>query len=374
MIYEENKTKYILGAIIFFLVLIGGVVVFQQIMISNLKKSQIGEKAVASKSEVINSPFTVQAVQKNLADNIKEIQGVIVSKSDNLLTVEADVIDFSKLSKLTEDELHKSVASFPKTKKKYEVLISDKTQLAPLTLQELSSGKAIMVESNEPVYKSDRINASKITVIEQGDVPPVGTSLEDQIKQSKIVTGQIKEIGNKYLIVGANLIDLSKVKDSKEIETGTAPMIAKDYKVSFNDKTQFTDKRPNELRLGQLVRAFSSASVYSINEFAATKIEGPYDDPRHPSFSGQVISKENNVLTVKASDEYGGKTYTVEITDQTTIAKFDYTGVSPNDLPKKTEMNFSDIRDNDQVRIVSASDIQRGTEIEAFNVGIVIGL
>ena len=279
ILLEENRTKYILFAIIFFLVLIGAVVVFQQITINNLKKDLSGKNEAAlnsQKSTAINNPSTVQAVKKNLEDNIKEIKGVITSKNGNLLTIEAEVVDFSKLSGLTEDQLHQSADSFPKTRKNYEVSFSDKTQPPSLKPESLSVGTTIMIESDELIYKSNHINASKITVVaDQAEVPPLGTSLEDQVRQTKFIGGIIKEVGDKYFVVGTTQIDLSQTKDSKDIEAGTAPIVAKYYKVLFDDKTQFTDKGPNELKVEDFVRAFSSNSVYSVSEFTATKIMGP---------------------------------------------------------------------------------------------------
>ncbi len=285
--------------------------------------------------------------------------------------------------------MHQNAASLPKIKKKYEVLISDKTQLASLRPEVLLAGATVIVDSDEPVYKSDRINASKITVVAQGeDVPPPGTSLEDQIKQAKFIGGIIKEVGDKYLTVGITQIDLSKVKDPQEIVSGKAPMAAKYYKVFFDDKTQFMDKKPNELKVGQFVRASSATPIYSLSEFTATKIQTTcsssnyssfpgytdpnysYTDSNYSSFSGQLSSKGDNVLTVKASDEYGGRTYTVKISAQTKVVKVDFNNVSSDGKPTVTDASFSDIQNNDQVRILSTSDIERQTEIEALEVGI----
>lgn len=276
---EENRTKYILGVVILFLILVIIVVAFQQKTMMNLKK-EISEKNTASlnsgKSTAINSPSTVQAVQESVKGSMKEIKGVIKSRTGDELSVEAEIVDFSKLSGLTEDELSQNAASFPKTKKNYTVTLDDKTQFGSLKPEALTAGKTVMVESNDPIYTSNRINASKISIVaDPNEAPPPGTSIEDQIRQTKFVGGIIKEIGDKYFIVGTTQIDLAQVKDSKDIEAKTAPAVAKYYKVFFDEKTQFVDKGPSELAVDQFVRAFSSSPVYSVKEFTATKILGP---------------------------------------------------------------------------------------------------
>lgn len=372
IIEEKSKTKYVLIAVIVLVLLIVAGFVYQQKTIMNLKQEITGKNAAGlngGQGAAKNSPFTVQAVQKNLEDNTKEIRGTIISKTGNSLSVEAEIVDFSKLSGLTEDQLHQSASSFPKTKKKYEVSVSDKTQITSLKLGDLSAGMIVLVESEDLVYKSDNLSASKITVIGKGDGLPAGASLEEQSKQMKSIVGKIKEINDKYLVMGVTFTDYSKVNNSDKIDTITTPKIYKDYKVFFDGKTQFADKKMNELKVGDSICAYSPDSVYLIIEFTATKIEEPTrTESGLPSFPGQVIEKGDKVLTVRASGAYEGKTYKVKMLDITTILKLDHA----NNPPTQTEIGFSDILVNDQVWILARNDIEGKTEIDAIGVSVQI--
>ncbi len=369
MILIENRTKYVLGAVIFFLVLIGVVVVFQQITINNLKKGQTGENATALlKSAAINSPFTVQAVKKNLEDTAKVLNGTIASKQGNIITVDADIVDFSKLSGLTEDQLHQSLGSFPKTKKRYEVSVSDKTQFDSLKLNELLQGMAIEVMSDDLVYKSDHLNASKITV--QPTTAP-GVSFKDSILQTKEIAGQIKEINAKYLIVSVMWTDFNNVDGLSAVDPLTVKKIAKEYKVLIDNKTQFTDKKLSDLRVRQTVRAHALAPVYSLSEFTASQIDGPILVTTDlPYFDGHISEIGNNSLKVKTSDNNGGKTYTVKIVDKTLFCYMDSRGVPSNETEIVTEgKNISDFQVNDEVTILSLTrDIENKSEITAQSV------
>ena len=366
MIIEESRTKYVLGAVIVFLVLIGAVVIFQQITISNLKKSQTGEKAVASKSEVINSPFTVQAVKKNIEDTVKILKGTIISKQGNVLTVDAEIADFSKLSGLTEDQLHQSMDSFPKTKKKYEVSVSDKTQFDSLNLNELLQGMAVEVMSDDFVYKNDHLTASKITVQQTNDP---GVSFKDSILQTKEIAGQIKELNAKYLIVSVMWTDFNDVDGLSKVDPLTVKKIAKEYKVFIDSKTQFTDKKLSDLKVRQTIRAYASVPVYSLSEFTANKIDGPIEVTTDlPFFYGHVSEIGNNSLKVKTSE--GEKMYTVKIVDRTLFCYADFRDIGPGETAKIEENHkLSDFQVNDEVTILSLTrDIEKKTEIDAQSI------
>ena len=172
-------------------------IIYQQKKIIKLKneiniKNEPKEKQAVSKkngrNNPINSPFTVQAVQKNLEDHTKEIKGTIISKTGNLLLIDGEIVDFPKLSRLTENELHQSSSSFPKTIKKYKVLVSDKTKLGSFTLQDFLAGKKVVIETDELVYKSDHFYAMRaMFIIPKNEEVSLGTSPEALLKQLKIL-------------------------------------------------------------------------------------------------------------------------------------------------------------------------------------------
>jgi hypothetical protein len=296
------------------------------------------------------------------------LKGTIVSKQGNVLTVDADIVDFSKLSGLTEDQLHQSLDSLPKTKKRYEVSVSDKTQFDSLKLNELLQGMAIEIMSDDLVYKSDHLNASKITV-QPTDAP--GVSFKDSILQTKEIAGQIKEVNAKYLIVSVMWTDFNSIEDPSKVDPQTVKKIAKEYKVLIDSKTQFTDKKLSDLKVRQMVRAHALVPVYSLSEFTASQIDGPIIVSTDlPYFYGNISEIGSNSLKVKASGDNGGKTYTVKIVDRTLLCYADFRGIGPGETAVITEgKNISDFKVNDEVTILSLTrDIENKSEVDAQSV------
>lgn len=266
----ENRTKFILITLVIFLVLI--FVAYQQKMISDLKKeiSAVGEKDSKNfESAAANSPFTVSAVQRALIENTKDIQGTLSAVNDETITVEAQIVDLSKLAGIEEAKLTGNVNSFPKIKKNYTVSVDDKTQYPSMGLRSMKIGIQVLIKTNDLVYQNDNLTASEIFVLSKGDA-----SLKYQ-PEIKYIAGEIKEINNGYLTIEVNQIDRSKVADLANLDLQTAPKTTKSYKVIIDDKTQFVDNGLSELKIDDLIEAYSSDAVGRTSEFKATKIKGP---------------------------------------------------------------------------------------------------
>ncbi|MFA5925981.1 MAG: hypothetical protein WC831_03515 [Parcubacteria group bacterium] len=268
----ENRTKFIIViALGITLVLIGILFAYQQKTITNLKNEVSGIKkdTLNDQKAALSSPFSVKAVQNTITDNTRKIKGVITAKNENLLDVEAEIVDFSKLPMLKEESLLGSENSLPKIKKDYKVAVNDKTQYPSMEYENLSVGMKVSVTSDELVYKSDDLTASEI-IIPVAVKAPLG----DFLKAEKKINGQVKEMNNKYLIVEVHWMDYSKVTDPKNIDFAAAPTIIKEYKIFINSDTVFPNGK-NDLKTGDNVTAHSDNPTFSVTEFTATKIEGP---------------------------------------------------------------------------------------------------
>jgi hypothetical protein len=277
----ENKTKYILTAVIIFVVLLAAAFAYQQKTIMNLK-DKIGGGGQGdlggSQNAALNSPFTVKAVQDTITNNTKQITGIVTAKTDNSLTVEAELVDTSKLAGVREEVLTGNEASLPKVKKSYQVLVNDQTQYPSMKFKDMATGIKVLVDTNDLIYRADSIVASKITLLSVAN-SAVKTS-DTFLKEIKDIIGPIKEIGGNYLIVEVSHADYSKIKDIKNIAYNDIPNTVTNYRVSVDEKTQFIGKKLGELKMGDNVQAFSDGPVYNVSEFTAAKIG---DAPQRPN-------------------------------------------------------------------------------------------
>jgi len=271
----ENKTKYIVIAAVVVVLFAAGMA-YQQKTIMNLNKkiSGISDGSLGTgQGAALNNPATVKAVQDTLMKDVKEITGKITAKNGNSLTVDAEVVDFFKLSNTKEENLIGDKVSLPKIKKTYKVSVSDQTQYPSRSFQSLSVGDQVVVKTNDLVYQVDSLTASEILVLGKGDI-----SFADQMKEIKYIAGQVKEANDKYLVVEVNQMDTFNVSDPKGADLQTAAKITKSYKVLVDSKTSFAGSL-NTLKVGDIIKAYSDKPVSSVVEFTATKIEGPIQLP-----------------------------------------------------------------------------------------------
>ena len=267
---EKNLQNILLIAFIAVLVIEGGFIIYQQIEINKLKGGNLPNLPSSGASATKTPSYKVAATEKTISENIKDISGKITAVSGKTLTIEADIVDFSKLADLPDEDLAKPIDAFPKTKKSYQVLLSDKTETSGKGIDMILAGDAIKVFANELVYKTSNLTAAKIVLSEAAKASGV---------EIKIVGGKIKEINDKFLVIESKIVDYSKVTDIKSLDPKSIPFIDKTYKVLINDKTEFSDKKLKELKVGD-GGVFSSATpLADVTEFTAIKIVSPVPAP-----------------------------------------------------------------------------------------------
>ncbi|MFA6285572.1 MAG: hypothetical protein WC643_03545 [Parcubacteria group bacterium] len=285
IIEEKSKAKYILIAVIVLVLLIIAGFVYQQKMIVNLKNEVGGIDRPTMRNQTgIASASTISAVQNSIADSTKELEGTVTAKNDNLLTIEAVIVDFSKLSGLHDSAL-KQTDSLPNSKKTFSVKIDANTIFSELKMDDINVGDQVIVFTNNPIYKTDDLTASKVLVTSSSFAKnPSDLNLADYIKQDKAIAGPIKTAGDNYFVIESNWIDYSKIdysqaKNIGKMDPASVSKITTQYKVFVDDKTVFTNKKFSELKVGDMVAATSDKPTFSVVEFTATKIEGPLQPP-----------------------------------------------------------------------------------------------
>lgn len=95
----------------------------------------------------------------------------------------------------------------------------------------------------------------------------------DLIPKISDMAGKIQEIGSDFIFVEAEVIDLSKFNKDEFIKANyVVPKVLKKYKVTVDKNTVFTNKKINEFKTGDYIRAFSNDPIYNNSEFTATNI------------------------------------------------------------------------------------------------------
>ncbi|MFA5871480.1 MAG: hypothetical protein WC858_02045 [Parcubacteria group bacterium] len=269
----ENKTKYSL--IVVTLILIAVVFAYQQKTIMNLngKVDNLVKAGSKNQQAAVNDPYLLEAVQKTIKENTKELKGSVVSKDRGSMIVEADMVNFPKLSGLSDAAL-KQADSFPKIKKKLAIAITADTEF-PLKWENIKIGDNVHVFTDNLIYRDEKLTAKKVWVIPNPGLNANFIPSADFSNSVKYIGGAIKEIGNNYFVVEAQWIEPSKAGDPQNVDPATAPKISKTYKVLIDSKTVFSKSGKNDLRVGDNIDAYSNAPVFSLAEFTATKIEGP---------------------------------------------------------------------------------------------------
>lgn len=268
----ENKSLKIIIGLLLVALAAGGVVVFYQWRTINLFKNQIisgGQSSLQSSSGTTEPgapAYAAEAVKKTILESVKDVSGKVMAVSGKTLTIEADIIDFSKLPGLSEEELVKPIDSFPKAKKTYQILTDDKTKFAGKSLNMLSAGDEVKVLTNELVYQAGDLTAA--TIVSSG-------LSKDSLNVTETIGGAVKEIGDKSLTIEVSFIDYSKVSDVKNVDPRSAPKIQKTYKVLVDDKTEFPDKKLKDIKTGDLVQVSADNNIFDASEFTAVKIVFP---------------------------------------------------------------------------------------------------
>jgi hypothetical protein len=254
---EEKTQKILLGAIIILLVVIIGLVIWQQKTITSLKKmifNPSGSETAAGDMEEVRQPADlVELTRESLIKNTKEIRGKVLGVKGNSINMEADVVELERLPFAESLDLEK----LPRTKKNISVKTNDKTEFLSAKLEDIKPDVQIQVFTNDLVYMADQILATRV------NYPYISGMVSGQ----RFVSGKIKEIKGNVFVVSA----LSK--EGKE--TGT-------YDVNITNDTKFIKKElaeketaynMDDLKTGDNVLARASDPIGDRKQFDAVAIE-----------------------------------------------------------------------------------------------------
>ena len=101
--------------------------------------------------------------------------------------------------------------------------------------------------------------------------------LRESLAGSAQINGIIKSIGNGFLAVEADLVDLNKLEAVDFSKSQRLETVKKDYKVFADAKTAITSQGLQagfaDLKPGMAVRAVSPEAVYGVSEFKALNID-----------------------------------------------------------------------------------------------------
>jgi hypothetical protein len=174
-----NKTKYVLIVIV--LILVIAVFAYQQktIMGLNSKVDNLDGANMKNHQSVAKDPFLAEAVQKIIKENTKELKGSLISKDQGSIVIEADVVDFPKLSGLSDATL-KQTDSLPTIKKKFTIAINADTEM-PLKLEDTRIGSMVHVFTDNLVYGDGQLTAKKFWVLSSPGVKNRPASVEGPI-------------------------------------------------------------------------------------------------------------------------------------------------------------------------------------------------
>jgi hypothetical protein len=264
----KNFTSILLAILAFVLIIEGIFIVFQQRAINDLKKRVIGESSSdlgvsADSAKSIARAVSAESLQKSISENIKDISGKVVGVSGKTITVEASIVDFSKLSNLGEGELNKSISALPQTTKQFKVKITEKTEISVKDISKVSAGVRIIVFAKELVYQTSELTAIKI------DFP---ADIAGVLAEPNAVNGKVKEKTNTSLDIEVVVSDFLKGVDPQKIDPKKIETSKKTYKVLVNNATEFPNKKLSDIKIGDTVRAYSNKAVGNDSEFTADKI------------------------------------------------------------------------------------------------------
>jgi len=274
----ENKIKY--TAIVLVAVLVIAVFVYQQKKLGDLsgKVNNMDSAEIKNQqNDAADSHFFAEAIQKNIADNTNELQGTLVSKIQGSITVEASVVDLSKLSGLPDDALQNQ-DSLPKKNQQFVVKVNDNTEM-PIKLNGIKIGSNVDVFTGNSIYGGGELIASKVWVLPSSSANTSSASDADFLNNALYIGGVIKEMGSNYYVVEVQWVNAPKPGDSQNIDPATAPKTFKTYKVLIDDKTVFVNNNKNALKVGDDIDAYAGKPTFTLSEFTATKIEGPFLAP-----------------------------------------------------------------------------------------------
>jgi hypothetical protein len=260
----ENKLQKII--LVSVAVAILGWMFYQQMTLSAIKKMVMpaanvlgpaaGESGTDSLGKVALSDEVVAERKAYFIADTKDLVGTVTEVSGNTIKIEAEIVDLEKIKEATVD----NVQTFAKTKKIFSVAVNDQTEFLSAKLGDIKPGGQIKILSNDLVYKTDKITATKINF-------PYSAN---PVSGEKFVSGKVKEKGSDTWTISA------VSKEGKE--TGVV------YSVKINKYTKFTRKdlasQPpkdtaisvGDIKSGDSVVALAPGPIGDRKEFEAIEI------------------------------------------------------------------------------------------------------
>lgn len=164
---QDNIAKIFIG-ILTMIVILGGFLLYQQQQsITDLRRripqasNAVGEEGSSAPLQSVGANFNqAEETRKQLREKTKDIFGEVREISLGSLTVEAQIVDFSKLDAVD----YSQPTALPTISKKFRVKVTSNTVYAYGEFSGLKVGSEVQILSKEPIYDTSEITATKIFV------------------------------------------------------------------------------------------------------------------------------------------------------------------------------------------------------------------
>lgn len=200
--------------------------------------------------------YLAEAVKNDLTNNTREIVGKVLEMKGNTLTVEAEIVDLERLPAAKSD----NPEDFPKTKKKYTVNVTDRTEFKSAKMENIQVGQQVQVMSDDLIYKTVTLSAVWINF-------PYSANGSMGIRY---VSGKIKEIVANGLLISA------VTKDGKDAGVYKIKVLAETKVI----KKDFTGPKPvdtpityKDLKVGDTILVLSANVIADKNAVEAAEID-----------------------------------------------------------------------------------------------------
>ena len=132
----------------------------------------------------------------------------------------------------------------------------------------------ILNELKKQSYIENQRNAGSQTHSSQQDeLSGFQILKEEDIKKTvKEIIGEVIQIADNFIIKNNKIFDLARLNGVGN-SSKTVPLKNKEFKVIIGEKTYFLDSQKfSDIRIGDRIQAFSTFSIYNIDEFIAIEI------------------------------------------------------------------------------------------------------
>lgn len=249
---QEKSQNALFIIIIVLFVILGVSILLQQRTISSLQEKipsvALSNPANQEQQKPKLPDYLVETTKKDLIDNTKDITGEVNQVKNNVLTIDAEVVDLDKIAEATSAE----VKDLPKIKKTFNVLTDSKTEFLSFKLDQIKSGDPVKAYFDSSVYDKSDLTATKISC-------PFVSSPSTSVK---FVSGKVEKINGNTISIKSN-----------------SPNNQKTYTITLTDKTKVTkiEVQPpketaislSDIKVGDGVTAVSSEVIGDKTSFEA---------------------------------------------------------------------------------------------------------